>query len=170
MPPMHALLDDAEADPVDQLHALVDFEVGFFREHPQFGRLYLRYSSATMLSADREIDVVMRTRYHEAMRLQAALIERGQAAGRFRDGDPEVLARLFSGLVSAYQAMDPAVISDDPGAGERLPLAELHDIVAATFVVDGDGGDGDRAGRRQDGDGRRRAPAGRIGAEGRKPR
>jgi TetR/AcrR family transcriptional regulator len=135
MPSIHALLDDADADPVDQLHALVDFEVGFFREHPQFGRLYLRYSNATMLSADREIDVVMRGRYEEAMRLQAALFARGQAAGAFRSGDPEVLARLFSGLVSAYQATDPAVVSDEPGAAERLALAELHDIVVRSFVV-----------------------------------
>ena len=30
---------------------------------PRFGRLYLRYSNATMLSAEREIDVVMRERY-----------------------------------------------------------------------------------------------------------
>ena len=135
MPSMHAILDDTEADLVGQLHALIDFEIGFFRSNPRFGRLYLRYSNATMLSADREIDVVMRERYEEAMRLQASLFERGQAAGVFRSGDPEVLARLFSGLVSAYQALDPAVVSDDPDAGERLALDDLHDIVEATFVV-----------------------------------
>ena len=136
MPSMRAILDDADADLVGQLHALIDFEIGFFRAHPRFGRLYLRYSNATMLSADREIDLVMRERYEEAMRLQAALFERGQAAGVFRAGDPEVLARLFSGLMSAYQALDPAVVSDEPGAGERLPLDDLHDIVERTFVVD----------------------------------
>ena len=136
MPSMHAILDDTRADPIGQLHALIDFEIGFFRSNPRFGRLYLRYSNATMLSADREIDLVMRERYEEAMRLQAALFERGQAAGVFRPGDPEVLARLFSGLVSAYQALDPAVVSDDPDAGERLTLDDLHDIVESTFVVD----------------------------------
>jgi len=135
MPSIRALLDDPEADPVDQLHALIDFEIGFFRAHPQFGRLYLRYSNATMLSADREIDVVMRGRYEEAMRLQTALFERGQAAGTFRSGDPEVLARLFSGLVSAFQALDPAVVSDEADAGERLSLTELHEIIVSTFVV-----------------------------------
>jgi TetR/AcrR family transcriptional regulator len=135
MPAMHAVLDDEETDPVEQLHALVDFEIGFFRTHRQFARLYLRYANATILSADRQIDVAMRARYEEAMRLQASLFARGQAAGAFRDGDPEVLSRLFSGLMAAYQAMDPAVVSDDPEAGERLPLDELHDIVASTFVV-----------------------------------
>jgi AcrR family transcriptional regulator len=137
MPSIHAILDDTDAEPVAQLHALIDFEIGFFRSNPRFGRLYLRYSNATMLSADREIDLVMRERYEEAMWLQASLFERGQAAGVFRSGDPEVLARHFSGLMSAFQALDPAVVSDDPDAGERLPLAELHEIVERTFVVGG---------------------------------
>ena len=123
--------DDARA----QLHALVDYEVGFFRAHPHFGRLYLRYSNATMLSADRAVDAVIRERYEEAMRLQAGLVERGQRAGAFRSGDPEVLARLFTGLMSAYQALDPAVVSDEDDPGERLPLAELHAIVENTFVA-----------------------------------
>ncbi len=135
MPAIHAILDDTAIDPVEQLHQLIDFEIGFFRTNPRFGRLYLRYSNATMLSADREIDVVMRERYEEAMRLQAELMRRGQRAGAFRGGDPEVLARLFSGLVSAYQALDPAVVSDEPDAGERLSLTELHDIVESTFVT-----------------------------------
>ena len=59
------------------------------------------------------------------------------AAARSARGDPEVLARLFSGIVSAYQALDPAVMSDDPAAEERLPLAELHEVVAAAFAAPG---------------------------------
>ena len=105
MPGLREALRD-EGTPVTQLHRLVDFEVGFFRRHPRFGRLYLRYSSATSLSADREIDAAMATNYAESMRLQADLFTRGQAAGAFRPGDPEVLARLFSGIISAYQALD----------------------------------------------------------------
>jgi AcrR family transcriptional regulator len=134
LPGMHEILDDG-GDPVDQLHRLVDFEVGFFRQHPRFGRLYLRYSSATMLSADREIDLVMEDRYQEAMALQAHLFARGQAGGVLRDGDPDVLARLFSGVISAYQALDPAVVSDDPDAPERLGLDGLHALVADAFVT-----------------------------------
>jgi len=136
MPAMRTVLADDDADPVEQLHALVDFEIGFFRAHPRFGRLYLRYSNATMLSVEREIDVVMRERYEEAMRLQAALLRRGQATGAFRSGDPEVLARLFSGLISAYQALDPAVVVDGAtAADERLPLTDLHDVVERAFVT-----------------------------------
>ena len=135
IPELHAILDNTAAGPVEQLHALVDFEVGFFRSHPHFGRLYLRYSSATFLSSDREIDTVMKERYEEAMQLQASLFRRGQRAGRLRKGDPEVLARLFSGLISAYQALDPAVVSDDPSPKERLPLRALHEMVDRTFAV-----------------------------------
>ena len=135
IPELHAILDNGDASPVEQLHALVDFEVGFFRSHPHFGRLYLRYSSATSLSSDRDIDAVMKERYEDAMRVQASLFRRGQRAGVLRKGDPDVLARLFSGLIAAYQALDPAVVSDEPNPKERLPLRELHDIVDRTFAA-----------------------------------
>jgi TetR/AcrR family transcriptional regulator len=135
IPELHAILDDKRASPVEQLHSLVDFEIGFFRAHRHFGRLYLRYSSAAYLSTDREIDLVMKDRYEDAMQLQAALFRRGQRRKVLRDGDPDVLARLLSGIVSAYQALDPAVVSDDPNPRERLPLADLHDIITDTFVV-----------------------------------
>ena len=135
IPQLQAIFQDTTVSPGDQLHGLVDFEIGFFRAHPHFGRLYLRYSSATSLSSDREIDIVMKERYERAMQLQAALFRRGQRTGALRKGDPEVLARLFSGLISAYQALDPAVVSDEPRPRERLPLTELHDIVDRTFVA-----------------------------------
>jgi TetR/AcrR family transcriptional regulator len=127
-----ALVDDGTA--VDQLHRVLDFEVGFFRRHPRFGRLFLRYSSAATQSADREIDAAVAVNYEESMRLQAEMFARGQADGSFRSGDPSVLARLFSGIVSSYQALDPAVVEDRPG-DERLPLADLHDLVESAFAA-----------------------------------
>jgi AcrR family transcriptional regulator len=134
IPQLQAILQDTTVSPGDQLHGLVDFEIGFFRAHPHFGRLYLRYSSATSLSTDREIDLAMKDRYEDAMQLQAALFKRGQRARVFRKGDPEVMARLFSGLISAYQALDPAVVSDD-SKRERLALRDLHDIVERAFAA-----------------------------------
>jgi len=119
--------------PAEQLRALVDFEVGFFRKHPHFGRLYLQHSSATMPSNERQVDAAVAGNYEEAMHLQADLFSRGQARGLFRAGDAEVLSRLLSGLVSAYQALDPAVISDQRKPKERFPLSELHDLVDAAF-------------------------------------
>jgi TetR/AcrR family transcriptional regulator len=133
MPALRQALRPEDGTAREQLHRLVDFEVGFFREHPRFGRLYLRYSNATAQANDREADVAVAANYEESMRLQADLFARGQRAGEFRPGDPEVLARLFSGLIAAYQALDPAVMSDVPGADERLALADLHDIVDRAF-------------------------------------
>lgn len=135
MPRLREVLDPQAGSPLDQLRALVSFEVGFFREHPHFGRLFLKNSSAALLSDDREVDVIMVANFDESMELQAGLFRRGQEAGVFRGGDPHVLARLFSGIVSSYQALDPAVISDEPDPAERLPLAELQAIVEAAFVV-----------------------------------
>lgn len=126
-----ALTGDAPA--LDQLHALVDHEVGFFRRHPRFARLYLRTSSATMPSPESAVDQAVAGNYEESMTLQADLFRRGQTEGSLRSGDPEVLARLFSGIISAYQATDPAVLTDEQA--ERLPLDDLHRIVEAAFTA-----------------------------------
>jgi TetR/AcrR family transcriptional regulator len=125
------------AAPIEQLHALVEFQVGFFRSHPHFGRLYLRTSGAAILSDESRVDSVVSERYDESMRRQADLFRRGQATKQLCAGDPDVLARLFSGIVSSYQALDPAVVSDEPGAAERLPLDELHHIVERAFAAGG---------------------------------
>ncbi|HET6952634.1 MAG TPA: TetR/AcrR family transcriptional regulator [Acidimicrobiales bacterium] len=133
MPALREVLRPDAAPPADQLHALVDFQIGFFRRHPWFGRLFLRYSSATLSSADREVDAATAANYEESMGLQADLFARGQRSGAFRPGDPQVLARLFSGLMSAYQALDPAVMSGR--SEERYPLSDLHDLVARAFLA-----------------------------------
>ena len=36
------------------------------------------------------------------------------------------------GIISSYQALDPAVVADDDG--ERLPLADLHALVERAFT------------------------------------
>lgn len=120
-------------DPLRELHALVDFEVGFFRAHPHFARIYLREADATLTSTHTPVDAIARGRYDEAMQLHAALFTRGQAAGVLREGDPVVLARLLSGLVAAFQSTDPVIVTADRAAPERLPLAQLHSIVADAF-------------------------------------
>jgi AcrR family transcriptional regulator len=128
MPEMRAVLAGESGPPLERLHRLVDFQVGWFRQHPHFGRLYLRHP-------DRDMDAVIAANYEEAMHLQANLLRGGQADGTFRRGDPEALARLFSGLMGAFQALDPAVMSDGDEP-ERFTLAELHDLVEATFTAD----------------------------------
>jgi AcrR family transcriptional regulator len=114
-------------DPLAQLHALVDFEVGFFRQHPHFGRLYLRSVPGDLLDSSPELAA----NFRHAMDIHAGIFRRGQGAGVLRDGDADVLARVLSGLVAAYQSTDPAVVADS--SDERLPLATLHEVVAGAF-------------------------------------
>jgi len=133
MPAMRVVLVDGDPDPLDQLHRLVDFEVGFFRQHPHFGRLFLWHAGPTLRAEEPDMDPAISENFEEAMVLQAALFERGQRAGVFREGDPVVLGRLLSGLVSAYQALDPAVVDDGTEASERFPLNDLHAIVESAF-------------------------------------
>ncbi len=133
MPRLESLLG-GEGDPLERLHAVVDLEVGFFREHPHFGRLSLRTASGFSPSA-KETDLArqLAPNFARAMELQADLIRRGQRSKVFRSGDPEVLARMLTGLITGYQALDPGVVADEPN-GERFPLAELHDLVEQTFL------------------------------------
>jgi TetR/AcrR family transcriptional regulator len=134
LPAMRAVVDGS-GSPLEQVHGLVDVEVGFFRQHPHFGRVYLRTSSAINLSPERDVDQAMQSRFREAMDLQASVFARGQRQKLIRPGDPQVLARLLSGLVGAFQATDPAVIDDEPPAAEPLALADLHDIVERAFAA-----------------------------------
>jgi AcrR family transcriptional regulator len=138
MPRLHEILDaangSASSSPIAQLHDVVTFQIEFFRTHPDFGRLYLRQSGYLIGTAgDPPFDPVIVANFEEAMALQTALFERGQAVGAVRDGDPAVLSRLFSGLISAYQQMDPLVMSDDPSADERLSLSDLQEMITKAF-------------------------------------
>jgi AcrR family transcriptional regulator len=132
---MNELFGDTEAAPLDLLHGLVDFQVGFFRKNPHFGRVYLRYSSIALLAArNDQVDEQVQRRYDIAMRQQADLFARGQKAGVLCNGDPVVLSRLFSGLIASFQSVDPAVISDDP-VEEHIPLTDFHALVERAFAA-----------------------------------
>ena len=133
MPLIRELLA-SKRTPLEQLHDLVDFEVGYFRAHPRFGRLFLTFSSASLQSSDRLADDVMMGNFEETMTLQAEMFRRGQSAEQLIAGDPWVLARLLSGLMASYQALDPLVMSDEPDQVERLSLVDFHRIVDRTFA------------------------------------
>ena len=129
----------ADGDPVDQLHGLVDMQVGFFRHHADFGRLVLRYFTITALTADGPLAHVVAANFAEAMRLQTELFIRGQRAGVFAPGDPRLHSQLFSGLVLSFQSVDPAVVGDDTGAPTPelgvTWLEGLHAVVGRAFTV-----------------------------------
>ncbi|HZJ26525.1 MAG TPA: TetR/AcrR family transcriptional regulator [Acidimicrobiia bacterium] len=132
LPGMRAAIEGSE-DPLDQLHALVDFEVQYFRDHAHFGQLYLRSARELPGLADFSEVPELSANFDAAMELHAEVFARGQRARRFRAGDPRVLARLLSGLISAYQSVDPAVTADGDDAPEGLAITALVEIIDAAF-------------------------------------
>jgi len=134
MPRMRAIISGA-GSASEKLQLLVEFQVGFFRAHRRFGRLFLRYTNIALISEPGELDASVARNYDESMLLQTELMSSGQHAGEFHPGDPTVLAHLFSGLMASYQAMDPSVVSDEPDAPERLSLQDLQHLVKRVFEV-----------------------------------
>jgi AcrR family transcriptional regulator len=133
LPGMEAVVADASSSPRAQLHALVDYEVGFFREHPHFGRLYLHSAGTLVPGPELPESETLADNFQRAMDLQADIFRRGQRKKELRSGDPVVLARILSGLIYGYQSLDPMVVSDQ-AVPERLPLDALHEIIDGAFA------------------------------------
>lgn len=132
MDAMRAVLAE-DHPPRRQLHRLAEFQIGFMRAHPAFGRLSLRDRAAVVAEPSAAVPEIVAERFAEAMQLQADLFVRGAEIGDLRGGEPAVLARLFSGLVGAYQATDPAVTGADPGA-PAMALEEFLSVLDRTFA------------------------------------
>lgn len=138
VPAMRTLLA-GRGRPADQLHSLADLQVGFFRDHPAFARLFVRATGAPLLNIKASISDATRARYREAMAMQADLFTRGQDAGELVDGPPAVLAEVFSGIVLAFQSHDAVVLDDDPssppGAASGWSLEDFHALLDRSFVL-----------------------------------
>lgn len=132
VPAMRELLADESSTPARQLHALADLQVGYFRDHPAFARLFVRATGAPLLNIKASLGTATRERYDEAMGLQADLFRRGQADGSLLDGPPEVLAEVFSGIILAFQSHDPEVVGTER---DSLTLDQLHALLDRAFVV-----------------------------------
>ena len=119
--------------PVEQLHGLVDAEVGFFREHPHFARLFLRSSNLVLpRPGEEDPDDPQQRSFQDAMGLHAELFRQGQRSGDLCPGDPDVLARMLGGMITAFLAMD--VASGVSGSAHPdASLATLHAIVEDAF-------------------------------------
>jgi AcrR family transcriptional regulator len=111
------------------LAKVVTTVIDFQRRYPGFGRLVLRvYSPAldTLPSTVNKMDV-----FNEAMDIYATAIERGQRDGTIRDGDPQQLGRLVSGLVTAHHSLDTQLT----GAQHGMETDELLEIITAALSV-----------------------------------
>jgi TetR/AcrR family transcriptional regulator len=129
MPEMQQVLS-SDATPLRQLLDLAVWQVGFFRRYPHFGRLVLREGEIGSAVTTPAQDTKIKQNFTAAQEAQADLFRRGQHAGELRQGAPAVLARMFSGLVSAFQA---AELGTDPVA--HLDLADLLDVLEAAFAA-----------------------------------
>jgi len=132
MPGMREVLGSGAA-PLRQLLDLAAWQVGFFRQYPHFGRLVLRGGAIASAVATPAEDTRIGENFAVAQRMQADLFRRGQQAGELRAGNPAVLARMFSGLVSAFQAAELATEPGEPG--ELLPLEDLLEVIESAFAA-----------------------------------
>jgi TetR/AcrR family transcriptional regulator len=128
MPRLRAVLA-GRGTALEVVHDLVDFEIGWFRDHPHFGRLWLRHAHMTMRAVDGLADQLIGAHFSEATRLQVGLLARGQAEGLIAPGDPAALARMLSGLVATFQSIDPLVVPDASDAVATMSVGELHALV-----------------------------------------
>lgn len=121
----------ADLSSIEQLHELAAFQVGYFREHPSFARIVLRSSLIAPVGDPLPEDDDIAGRMASSLTIQTDLFRRGQVSGELRSGPPEVLARIFSGIISAYQAAEAWA----PAGQGALPLADLHDVLEGAFAA-----------------------------------
>jgi hypothetical protein len=69
--------------------------------------------------------------YVRAIDIEADLVKRGQVDGTIRSGDPRGLARMFSAMVSAYHALDPAVTEGEDILDEQVFVETVSRAFAA---------------------------------------
>lgn len=111
------------------LEKVVTTVIDFQRRYPGFGRLVLRVYSPAL---DDPPPTAQKTdTYNAAMDIYAAAIERGQHDGTIREGDPQQLARLVSGLVTAHHSLDTRLT----GAPNGMDVDELLEIITAALAV-----------------------------------
>jgi len=122
----------------EKLHALVEGQFRYFREHHRFYLLLQRTIGFSWLNFSARIDEASFERYRKAIALEAKVFAEGVASGEFRDADPETMGELFSGIMQAYLAhwilrMDAQGTSSVTSA---FPLEELHAFVDRAFLRD----------------------------------
>jgi AcrR family transcriptional regulator len=125
-----ARITASDAPAGERLLAMAKLQIEHFRRYPAWGRLTTRVLTPGARPPT-DLPAAFLAAWKEAIDLEAGLIERGQRDGQLRGGDPRALARLFSGMVSSFHAIDEQV-SDAP---ENFSADEFLDLIAQTFVV-----------------------------------
>jgi AcrR family transcriptional regulator len=138
----NALLERQQAavadatSPGDKLHRLVEVQLAYFQERPDFYRLFQRELGGATWTFRASLNERGYERYRSAMDFEERIFAEGVESGAFRKEDPEVLAALFSGLMAAYIAqwvygLDDGGVSVIEG---RYPIEQLHDLIDRAFL------------------------------------
>jgi TetR/AcrR family transcriptional regulator len=112
----------------EQMHRLADYQIDFFRLHPNFGRIYLRSSAVALGEVESRLSDFLSAGYAEAMKLQSDMFRAGQRDGAFRAGDPLVVAHLFSAMVSSFQTAELDLV------GAKMSREQFHEYLDGAFT------------------------------------
>ncbi|MCW2524631.1 MAG: transcriptional regulator, TetR family [Frankiales bacterium] len=119
-------------EPSELLLALARLEIDYFRAHRDWASLMIGFLvPGGSPDGGSPPGNWFSSGYRRAMNIQAEVIERGQAAGTVRDGDPQALARLFSALIISFHQMD-AELNPTP---LNFNLDQFLGFIRATFVL-----------------------------------
>lgn len=122
---------------LEKLHRIVDVQLAYFRERPDFYRLFQRELGGATWTLRASLNERGYERYRAVMDFEASLFAEGVAAGELRDEDPEILAALFSGVMASYIAQWVFGL-DDEGVSAvegRYTLAQLHQLIDRAFAA-----------------------------------
>lgn len=124
-------LDTATA----KLHAIVDVSIQYFKERPDFYRLFQRELGGASWTMRASLNEAGFARYREAMSFEERIFAAGVKQGEFQREDPEILAALFSGMMQAYIAQWVFGL-DDKGVSrvdKVFPASRFHDTIDRAF-------------------------------------
>ena len=131
-------MQDALTDAVgarDELHRVVDASITYFRDRPDFYRVFQRELGGATWAMRASLNEAGFARYREVMAFEERIFAAGIRAGELRDDDPEIAAALFSGLVQAYIAQ--WVFSLDGDGRSRVdaayPVERFHELIDRAF-------------------------------------
>jgi AcrR family transcriptional regulator len=124
----------SDATPLEKLHQVVDFAVGYFSAHPNLRLLMSRVSRGSVVAgynlAEPSDDD---TSFSSIMAALRSIVEEGQRRGEIRSGNPTALVHLFSVLVNEYLLLRDA--SEKGGLSET----EFHAFVDGAIRANSEG-------------------------------
>lgn len=138
-----ALLDameralDGAGSAIEKLHRIADAQLDYFRERPDFYRLFERELGGATWTFRTSLNEAGFERYREVMSFEAGIFREGVEAGELRAEDPEIMAALFSGIMQAYIAQWVFGL-DTRGrtaVEEAYPVEALHDLIDRAFAA-----------------------------------